>query len=170
MDYREFVSAPSDPTLTDAAADAAPDADDSIEAIAGAWLAAEQSLAAGSGNPAQSEIDARALSDRYDEAIRTATREDLRLAWEAARKIQADQEMGSEAWANARRLSELLRGEYQAAAPIRRAPPRSRPRPRPRPSRSRGLPGHPGRPRAIFGPNRPGLRTVPPAETHITQV
>lgn len=90
---------------------------DSIEGVAGAWLAAEQELAAGSGNPGQSEINARALSDRYDELIRTASREELRLAWEAARKIQSEQEMGSEAWANARRLSELLRGEYQAADP-----------------------------------------------------
>jgi hypothetical protein len=92
-------------------------ADESIERVAGAWLAAEQELSAGSGNPAQSEINARALSDQYDELIRTASREELRLAWEAARKIQAEQEMGSEAWANARRLSELLRGEYQAAEP-----------------------------------------------------
>ena len=109
MDYREVVSAPTDP------ADGPPD--ESIEALAAAWLASEESLSAGSGNPTQSEIDARALSDRYDEAIRTATREDLRLAWEAARKIQGDQEMGSEAWAAARRVSELLRGEYQAATP-----------------------------------------------------
>jgi hypothetical protein len=90
-------------------------ADDSIEEIAAAWLAAEGSLAAGSGNPAQSEINARALSDRYDQVIRTASREELRLAWEAARKVQGEQEMGSEAWANARRVSELLRDEYQAA-------------------------------------------------------
>ena len=109
IDYREVVDTPSDPV--------APTADDSIETIAGAWLAAEEELAGGSGNPTQSEINARALSDRYDEAIRTATREELRLAWEAARKIQGEQEMGSEAWASARRLSELLRGEYQAAAP-----------------------------------------------------
>ena len=109
IDYREVVETPSDSV--------APVADDSIEAIAGAWLAAEEELAGGSGNPAQSEINARALSDRYDEAIRNASREDLRLAWEAARKIQGEQEMGSEAWASARRLSELLRGEYQAAAP-----------------------------------------------------
>ena len=95
--------------------DPAVTAADSIEGIASAWLAAEASLAAGSGNPVQSEIDERALSERYDEAIRTASREELRLAWEAARKIQGEQEMGSEAWANARRLSELLRGEYQAA-------------------------------------------------------
>lgn len=95
--------------------DAALTAADSIEDVASAWLAAEAALAAGSGNPAQSEIDARALSERYDEAIRTASREDLRLAWEAARKVQGEQEMGSEAWANARRVSELLRDEYQVA-------------------------------------------------------
>src|SRR6476661_11205163 len=41
--------------------------DDPIEAIAAAWLAAEQELAAGSGNPGQSEINARALSERYDD-------------------------------------------------------------------------------------------------------
>ncbi|HEX2756026.1 MAG TPA: hypothetical protein VHM48_11210 [Candidatus Limnocylindrales bacterium] len=97
--------------------DALTTAADEIESLAGKWLAAEHELAAGSGNPGQSEINARALSERYDEAIRTASREDLRLAWEAARKIQGEQEMGSEAWANARRLSELLRREYQAADP-----------------------------------------------------
>lgn len=89
----------------------------SIEAIAGAWLAAEEELARGSGNPAQAEATARELSARYDEAIRAATREDLRLAWESARVLQADTEMGSEAWAGARRLSELLRGEYLALEP-----------------------------------------------------
>ena len=90
----------------------------SIEEIAAAWLAAEQDLADGtSGNPQQAEGTARALSDDYDRAIRTATREELRLAWEAARKRQGEQEMGSEAWAGARRVSELLRGEYQAADP-----------------------------------------------------
>ena len=92
---------------------------ESIESIAGAWLAAEEALARGSGNPTQAEADARALSDRYDAAIRSASREELRLAWEAARKLQGDQEMGSEAWASARRLSELLRGEYLAADPGR---------------------------------------------------
>jgi hypothetical protein len=90
---------------------------DAIEDVAAAWLAAEQELAGGSGNPKQSEVDARALSERYEELIRTASREDLRLAWEAARKSQGEQEMGSEAWATARRVSELLRGEYQAADP-----------------------------------------------------
>jgi hypothetical protein len=106
MDYREVVDTPDR---------AAPPTSDSIEEVAAAWLAAEQELADGSGNPAQSEVDARDLSVRYEELIRTASREDLRLAWEAARKNQAEQEMGSEAWATARRVSELLRGEYQAA-------------------------------------------------------
>jgi hypothetical protein len=95
---------------------------DSIEQVAGDWLAAEEELAAGSGNPEQAEITARDLSARYDEAIRGASREDLRLAWEAARKLQAATEMGSEAWASARRLSELLRGEYQALPSDEAAP------------------------------------------------
>jgi hypothetical protein len=102
-----------DATSKDAPANAA----DSIESVAAAWLAAEQELSGGSGNPTQSEIDARDLSLRYEELIRAASHEDLRLAWEAARKRQGEQEMGSEAWANARRVSELLRGEYQAADP-----------------------------------------------------
>lgn len=105
--YRGVVDAAADASATTAA--------ESIEDVGAAWLAAEQELAAGSGNPTQSEIDARALSERYDALIRAASREELRLAWEAARKIQGEQEMGSEAWASARRLSELLRGEYQAA-------------------------------------------------------
>ncbi len=90
---------------------------ESIEQIAGDWLAAEEELARGSGNPEHAEVIARDLSARYDEAIRTASREDLRLAWEAARVLQGETEMGSEAWASARRLSELLRGEYLAFAP-----------------------------------------------------
>ena len=96
---------------------------EAIEDLASAWLAAEEELAGGSGNPSQSEVDARALSERYDEAIRTASVEDLRLAWEAARKTQGEQEMGSEAWAAARRVSELLRGEYLAARDIDGGPP-----------------------------------------------
>jgi hypothetical protein len=89
----------------------------SLERLAADWLSAEREVAEGIRNPAQAEETARDLSARYDEAIRTATREELRLAWEAARKNQADQEMGSEAWLEARRLSELLRGEYEAAPP-----------------------------------------------------
>ena len=90
---------------------------DSIEQLAGDWLASEEVLARGSGNPEQAEVSARDLSARYDEAIRTASREDLRLAWEAARHLQGETEMCSEAWARARRVSELLRGEYLALAP-----------------------------------------------------
>lgn len=114
MDYRWSVPVTSDPDPSVAV--------ESIEKVAGDWLASEEELARGSGNPEQSEIHARELSARYDEMIRTATREDLRLAWESARKLQADTEMGSEAWASARRLSELLRGEYLALAPESPAP------------------------------------------------
>ncbi len=89
----------------------------SLERLAADWLNAEREVAEGIRNPAQAEETARVLSSKYDEAIRTATREELRLAWEAARKNQGDQEMGSEAWLEARRLSELLRGEYEAASP-----------------------------------------------------
>lgn len=91
----------------------------SLERIAGEWLAAEHAVATGGGgNPERAEELARELSDRYDAAIREAGREELRLAWEAARKLQGDQEMGSEAWANARRLAELLHDEYLAADPV----------------------------------------------------
>lgn len=89
----------------------------SIERLAADWLNAEREVADGIRNPAQAEETARDLSARYDDAIRAASREELRLAWEAARKNQANQEMGSEAWGEARRLSELLRGEYEAASP-----------------------------------------------------
>ena len=90
----------------------------SLERIAGEWLAAEETVASGGGgNPESAEALARELSDRYDAAIRAATREELRLAGEAAVRLQGDQEMGSAAWASARRLAELLRDEYLAADP-----------------------------------------------------
>lgn len=88
---------------------------ESIEGVAQAWLAMEQELSRGSGNPARSEEQARELSARYDELIRTASAEDLRLAWEAANRNRERQEIGSEAWADARRLAELLHAEYLAA-------------------------------------------------------
>lgn len=103
-------------TVTDDPAQAGTDPD-SIEAIAAAWLAAESELVSGAGDPERAEALARDLSHRYDAAIRAASREDLRLAWEAARRLQGEQEMGSESWATARRLSELLRDEYRAADP-----------------------------------------------------
>jgi hypothetical protein len=89
----------------------------SLERLAADWLDAEREVADGIRNPAQAEETARDLSARYDDAIRSATREELRLAWEAARRNQGQREMGSEAWLEARRLSELLRGEYEAASP-----------------------------------------------------
>jgi hypothetical protein len=89
----------------------------SIERLAADWLDSEREVADGVRNPAQAEETARDLSARYDEAIRSASREELRLAWEAARKNQGEREMGSEAWLEARRLSELLRSEYEAAPP-----------------------------------------------------
>ena len=117
--------------IVDATADRGTPAEaDLIEDIAAAWLAAEQELAGGSGNPAQSEINARALSERYDAA--DLSRDAARICaspWEAARKIQGEQEMGSEAWANARRVSELLRDEYLAAEPEQAHRPRRRRRP-----------------------------------------
>ena len=87
----------------------------SLERLAADWLAAERDVAAGIRNPAQSEEAARELSAQYDDAVRTASPDELRLAWEAARRRQAEQVTGSEAWAEARRLSELLRTEYEAA-------------------------------------------------------
>lgn len=103
-------------TVTDDPAKAGTDPD-SIETIAAAWLAAESELVSGAGDPERAEALARDLSDRYDAAIRAASREELRLAWEAARRLQGEQEMGAESWATARRLSELLRDEYLAADP-----------------------------------------------------
>jgi len=88
----------------------------SIERLAADWLAAEREVSAGIRNPAQSEETARDLSARYDDAIRAASRDELKAAWDAARARQRDQVTGSEAWAEARRLSELLRTEYEATA------------------------------------------------------
>jgi hypothetical protein len=89
----------------------------SIERIAADWLAAERDVSAGIRNPRQSEELARDLSARYDEAVRTARPDELKRAWDSARARQRTQMMGSEAWAEARRLSELLRTESEATAP-----------------------------------------------------
>jgi hypothetical protein len=107
IDYRGSMirSTDDDPSL----------APGSLERLASDWLASERDVAEGIRNPAQSEDNARDLSARYDEAIRAASREELRLAWEAARRSQAQTDIGSEAWLQARRLSELLRSEYEAA-------------------------------------------------------
>lgn len=90
------------------------DGDPSIEQLAAAWLAAER-VASDLGNAGQSEEVARSTSADYDAAVAAASAEDLLVAWHAARKIQGEAEMGSQQWAEARAVSELLRVEYQAA-------------------------------------------------------
>jgi len=85
----------------------------SIEELAAAWLASERDAVA-KGNEASSERRARQLSAAYDDAVRAASPEELLLGWEAARKIQGEQEMGSARWLEARSTSELLRNEYEA--------------------------------------------------------
>jgi hypothetical protein len=89
------------------------DETESIEEIATAWLEAERRATAGD-NLADLEGRARTLSARYDAAIRGASSEDLRLAWEAAKVVQAKCEIGSAEWGAARQVSELLRAEYAA--------------------------------------------------------
>lgn len=84
-----------------------------VEQLAAGWLVAERRATL---DPADLKAEAaRAASGRYEEAIRLATREDLRLAWEAAKRTQARCLMGSREWADARSVSELLRMEYLAA-------------------------------------------------------
>ena len=85
-----------------------------LEDLATRWLDAE---ARSQGEPANASIaeDAARLGEEYDAAVATATLEELRLAWEAAARLQAAEEIGGPEWANARRVSELLRTEYQAA-------------------------------------------------------
>lgn len=84
----------------------------SLEQTAAEWLAAERVLTAHPG--ATAETVARGLAADYEDSVRAATPEELRLAWEAARGVQARCEMGSMEWAEARSVSELLRTEYSA--------------------------------------------------------
>jgi hypothetical protein len=86
----------------------------SADELATQWLAAE---ARAELEPASQALAAQAaeLGEAYDAAIRGATREELRLAWEAARVRQAQEEVGSRSWDDARRVSELLRTEYDVA-------------------------------------------------------
>lgn len=84
-----------------------------IEQLAAGWLAAERRATL---DPVELKAEAALVaSGRFEEAIRLATREELRLAWEAARRTQAECLMGSREWAEARTVSELLRMEYLAA-------------------------------------------------------
>jgi hypothetical protein len=90
------------------------DAQVELEVLAFDWLEAEQRTRAEPTN-AGFESAAVRLSDSYAASIASATPEELRIAWEAARVRQATEEMGSVKWAAARQVSELLRAEYVAA-------------------------------------------------------
>jgi hypothetical protein len=87
--------------------------DETIEGLAKLWLELEHA-ASNRQNLGGTEERARNASAAYERAVTAASREDLLLAWRAALKAQADCEMGSTAWAEARAVSELLRVEYQA--------------------------------------------------------
>ena len=84
------------------------------EDLATRWLAAEERAQTEPANETLAEEAAR-LGEAYDDAVGAASMEDLRLSWEAALRKQAGEEIGSRAWADARRVSELLRTEYEAA-------------------------------------------------------
>jgi hypothetical protein len=86
---------------------------ESIEDLAASWLTAEREAVA-RGNAGGMEDRARIASAAYDGAVRGATGEEMLVAWRAATKIQASTEMGSQAWVEARAVSELLRMEYRA--------------------------------------------------------
>ena len=86
----------------------------SIDQLAAEWLAAER-VASEQENAGRTEAQAREASAAYDDAVAAASREDLLVAWHAARQTQATMEMGSKAWIEARAVSELLRVEYQAS-------------------------------------------------------
>jgi hypothetical protein len=85
-----------------------------LEDLATRWLAAEDRTTA-EPEYAQAGEDAVRLGAEYEEALASASPEERRLAWEAARTTQANTEVGSTAWAAARRVAELLRVEYLAS-------------------------------------------------------
>jgi hypothetical protein len=84
------------------------------EDLATRWLEAEARARTEPTNVALAE-DAVRLGEEYDAAVTAASVEDLRLGWEAARRLQEAEEIGSQGWGDARRVAELLRTEYQAA-------------------------------------------------------
>jgi hypothetical protein len=86
----------------------------SIQMLATRWLAAERQAA--ERPEARAVADATGLGEAYEEALTDASQEELLLAWESARRGQSTFEIGSAAWAEARRVSELLRVEYRARA------------------------------------------------------
>ncbi len=83
-----------------------------IEDLARDWLDAER---AASARGDAEDARARSTSARYDDAIRTATPEELLIAWRAALRRQDEAEMGSAGWAEARAVSQLLGAEYEAS-------------------------------------------------------
>jgi hypothetical protein len=87
-----------------------------LEQLAADWLLAESRVSSSDGS-AGPQAHARELSAAYDRAVNEASPEELRLAWESAVRIQSECEIGSHAWADARRVAELLRSEYHAARP-----------------------------------------------------
>lgn len=84
-----------------------------IELIATEWLTSERQQT--SAPSASTEATSRKLAAEYERAIRKASQEELRLAWEAARGIQAGCEMGSQEWGYARSVAVLLGMEYEAS-------------------------------------------------------
>jgi hypothetical protein len=96
------------------------------EDLARQWLTAEERVRLEPANEALAQVAAR-LGEAYDEAVNAASLEDLRLSWEAAQRAQAAEEIGGRSWADARRVSELLRTEYLAAHPRNDAPDAGRP-------------------------------------------
>ena len=85
-----------------------------IEVLAADWLASEERAVAEPGEFTAGL--ALIASERFEEAIRRAGPEQLRLAWEAAKSVEATWEVGSKAWADARTVSGLLRVEFLASA------------------------------------------------------
>jgi hypothetical protein len=90
-----------------------------LEDLATRWLEAE-TRSHGEAANSQFADDAASLGEEYEAAVGVATQEELRLAWEAAKRRQAEEEIGSSGWADARRVSELLRSEYLASQPTRK--------------------------------------------------
>lgn len=85
-----------------------------IEDLARFWLVTERE-ASRRGNAADTEERARHASAEYERAVTAASREDLLVAWHAALEVQHAQEMGSQSWAEAREVSELIRVQYRAS-------------------------------------------------------
>jgi hypothetical protein len=88
----------------------------SCEVLAARWLEAEERAGIEPTNATLAQEAVR-LAQAYEDAIRAATQEELRLAWEAARQRQGRELIGTREWGDARRVSELLRTEYAAARP-----------------------------------------------------